>query len=176
MTIAALRSLLTEIDQQGGPQAARHNRLQLPDERTPRMTHIATHFMTDASPAEIERAISEAEATRDRYDRKASVLRGLLATRHDQIAAGTWETKTEQPTEAVIDANGIELDGGDVMLQEMSVGDPIEIETQTGPLSPGIWKITEFVDGGHSRARVRRMTGEEIEAARRGEAFARIYE
>lgn len=35
MTIAALRALLDEIDQQGGPEAARHNRLCLPDERTP---------------------------------------------------------------------------------------------------------------------------------------------
>lgn len=35
MTIAALRTLLDEIDQQGGPEAARHNRLALPDERTP---------------------------------------------------------------------------------------------------------------------------------------------
>lgn len=32
MTVAALRRLLDEIDQQGGPEAARHNRLQLPDE------------------------------------------------------------------------------------------------------------------------------------------------
>ncbi|MFE7273013.1 WhiB family transcriptional regulator [Streptomyces sp. NPDC057623] len=36
MTIAALRRLLDEIDAQGGPDAARHNRLHLPDdERTP---------------------------------------------------------------------------------------------------------------------------------------------
>ncbi|MER5213673.1 histone-like nucleoid-structuring protein Lsr2 [Streptomyces sp. NPDC002838] len=35
MTVAALRRLLDEIDTQGGPEAARHNRLHLPDERTP---------------------------------------------------------------------------------------------------------------------------------------------
>lgn len=35
MTIAALLHLLDEIDTQGGPDAARHNRLHLPDERTP---------------------------------------------------------------------------------------------------------------------------------------------
>lgn len=34
MTIAALHRLLNEIDDQGGPTAARHNRLHLPDERT----------------------------------------------------------------------------------------------------------------------------------------------
>lgn len=32
MTIAALRRLLDEIDEQGGPEAARHNRLHLPDD------------------------------------------------------------------------------------------------------------------------------------------------
>ncbi|MFF9285436.1 Lsr2 family DNA-binding protein [Streptomyces griseosporeus] len=32
MTIAALRRLLDEIDTQGGPDAARHNRLHLPDD------------------------------------------------------------------------------------------------------------------------------------------------
>ena len=34
MTIAALHRLLDEIDAQGGPEAARHNRLHLPDEGT----------------------------------------------------------------------------------------------------------------------------------------------
>lgn len=42
MTIAALRALLDEIDTQGGPEAARHNRLNLPeDERTPEPMTIA---------------------------------------------------------------------------------------------------------------------------------------
>lgn len=59
------------------------------------MTHIRPEFMTNASPEAIEHAIREAEATRDRYDRKASVLRGLLATRRDQIAAGTWPPEAE---------------------------------------------------------------------------------
>ncbi|MGW0495074.1 Lsr2 family DNA-binding protein [Streptomyces sp. NPDC003007] len=35
MTIAALRRLLDEIDHQGGPEAARHNRLHLPDDERP---------------------------------------------------------------------------------------------------------------------------------------------
>ncbi|WDO09922.1 Lsr2 family protein [Streptomyces murinus] len=34
MTIAALRALLVEIDQEGGPEAARQGRLQSPDEST----------------------------------------------------------------------------------------------------------------------------------------------
>ncbi|GAA3113627.1 hypothetical protein [Streptomyces echinatus] len=77
---------------------------------------------------------------------------------------------------AIINADQIELDGGDVMLQELSVGDPIEIEKQTGPLSPGIWVITAFEADDRSRARVRRMTVDEIRAARHREATARIYE
>jgi ClpP class serine protease len=56
------------------------------------VTYISPDFMTHASPEAIESAIREAEATRDRYAKKVSVLRGLLATRHDQIAAGTWPT------------------------------------------------------------------------------------
>ena len=35
MTVAALRRLLTEIDTQGGPEAARHNRLDLPEPARP---------------------------------------------------------------------------------------------------------------------------------------------
>ncbi|MFI1767486.1 histone-like nucleoid-structuring protein Lsr2 [Streptomyces sp. NPDC020800] len=38
MTIAALRALLDEIDEQGGPEAARQDRLHLADESTENMT------------------------------------------------------------------------------------------------------------------------------------------
>lgn len=65
------------------------------------MTYIAPDFMTHAAPEAIEAAIREAEATRDRYARKASVLRGLLATRHDQIAAGTWPPQDAAASPAV---------------------------------------------------------------------------
>lgn len=59
------------------------------------MSYIRPEFLTDASPDAIEHAIREAEATRNRYDRKASTLRGLLATRLDQIKAGTWPPKPD---------------------------------------------------------------------------------
>jgi hypothetical protein len=84
-------------------------------------------------------------------------------------------TDQTTPDEAVIAASEIELEGGDVMLQEVNVGDPIEIDRQTGPMHPGCWVITAFESADRSRARVRRLTREEIEAARRGEAFARTY-
>lgn len=54
------------------------------------MTHIRTEFMANASPEAIEHAIRDAELTRNRYAKKVSALRGLLAVRRDQIRAGTW--------------------------------------------------------------------------------------
>ncbi|ARX81579.1 hypothetical protein SMD44_00977 [Streptomyces alboflavus] len=77
---------------------------------------------------------------------------------------------------AVIDATQIELEGGDVMLQELSVGDPVEIEKQTGPLAPGIWVIDRFEVDDRSRARMRKLTRDEIHARRNADAFSRIYE
>ncbi|QCX81192.1 hypothetical protein C9F11_38045 [Streptomyces sp. YIM 121038] len=77
---------------------------------------------------------------------------------------------------AVIGADQIELHGGDVMLQELSVGDPLEIGKQTGPLAPGTWVIDRFEADDRSRARMRKLTRAEIEARRRAEAFGRIYE
>ncbi|MEU6376768.1 histone-like nucleoid-structuring protein Lsr2 [Streptomyces sp. NPDC046909] len=42
VTVQALKDLLAEIDEQGGPQAARDNRLHLPSERTPELMTTAT--------------------------------------------------------------------------------------------------------------------------------------
>ena len=43
VTVAALRQLLAEIDTQGGPAAARHNRLNLPDEGTDEPMNTTVH-------------------------------------------------------------------------------------------------------------------------------------
>lgn len=43
MTVAALRALLDEIDTQGGPDAARQNRLHLPDEGTRQQMNTTVH-------------------------------------------------------------------------------------------------------------------------------------
>lgn len=51
-----------------------------------------------ASPESIEIAIREAENTSRRYANKASVLRGLLGLRREQIAAGTWPPKDDAPS------------------------------------------------------------------------------
>lgn len=73
------------------------------------MTYIRPEFMTNASPEAIEAAIREAEVTRDRYASKVSVLNGLLATRRDQITAGTWppaDAKSEDETPGEIAMRG----------------------------------------------------------------------
>lgn len=67
MTIAALRRLLNEIDTQGGPEAARHNRLRLPDdERTHTPMTAAPELPADAQPkasADVRlKPIAQAEA------------------------------------------------------------------------------------------------------------------
>ncbi|MGW3025833.1 Lsr2 family DNA-binding protein [Streptomyces sp. NPDC001221] len=53
MTIAALRRLLDEIDTQGGPDAARHNRLNLPDEGTSEPMNTTVHAAQAASPDQL---------------------------------------------------------------------------------------------------------------------------
>lgn len=77
--------------------------------------------------------------------------------------------------EFVIDANEIELNDGDLMLREMSVGDDIEIDKQAGPLGPGVWTITAFEAEDRNRARVRKLTRDEIHARRRTDANSEIY-
>lgn len=128
-----------------------------------------------------------------RTEQLAAVLREVLATfgpMHEtyggpvsyydgsaDIEVGQFERWTAVLNgEFVIDANQIELEGGDVMLQEMSVGDDIEIEKQTGPLHPGVWTITAFEAVDRGRARMRKLTRDEIHALRRAEAAARIHQ
>ncbi|MFJ5259117.1 histone-like nucleoid-structuring protein Lsr2 [Streptomyces sp. NPDC088387] len=53
MTIAALRRLLAEIDEQGGPEAARHNRLHIPDERPDERTSEPMTQPIPTAPAPI---------------------------------------------------------------------------------------------------------------------------
>lgn len=53
-------------------------------------SHPDPLFATHASPEAIQNAIRDAETTSHHYAKKASALRDLLATRQDQITAGTW--------------------------------------------------------------------------------------
>lgn len=58
-------------------------------------TRIDPLFAIHASPEAIELAVREAEATSQRYAKKASALRGLLDVRRGQIAAGEWPSKDD---------------------------------------------------------------------------------
>jgi hypothetical protein len=84
---------------------------------------------------------------------------------------------SDQPdTTIVIAARDIELNDGTVLLQDLHVGDHIEIRQPTAGLHPGIWVITAFESDNHTAARMRRLTREETRAAQHGDAFARLYE
>jgi hypothetical protein len=53
VTISALHRLLDEIDDQGGPEAARHNRLHLADERTPELMSTTPTLSPTALAADV---------------------------------------------------------------------------------------------------------------------------
>ena len=62
MTVQALRDLLDEIDTQGGPQAARANRLHLPDEPPAERNRPTVHTTTTDAPAAPTSSNPEANA------------------------------------------------------------------------------------------------------------------
>lgn len=62
VTVQALKDLLDEIDQQGGPQAARNNRLQLPEEEPDTMTTTAEPATTPAPAIRSAVALAPAPA------------------------------------------------------------------------------------------------------------------
>ncbi|GGV46112.1 hypothetical protein [Streptomyces spectabilis] len=100
-------------------------------------------------------------------------------TRHGGLCAlcrqDAHETWWPVRADVVLSASDIELEGGDVLLQELAVGDRIEIEKQIGPVAPGLWVVTAVESEDSSRVRVRRLSREEIEALR-GSACAQTSE
>ncbi|EST24511.1 Lsr2 family DNA-binding protein [Streptomyces roseochromogenus] len=93
MTIAALRRLLDEIDQQGGPEAARENRLHLSDESPEHMT-------ATTEPLPVGRLLKWADEQPDRDVRdqaaRARVALASLRKRYDtdqELTAITTEAE-----------------------------------------------------------------------------------
>lgn len=78
MTISALRALLDEIDQQGGPAAARHNRLHIPDTVTERTSAMDSTVpaprpaVGQQAPMPVGQLLAWAAAHSDAKIRKAS--------------------------------------------------------------------------------------------------------
>jgi hypothetical protein len=87
-----------------------------------------------------------------------------------------WETPTAEQvkarTEVVVDCADVELDDGE-NLKDLGEGNYLELAKPTAGMHPGIWVLTAYEDD--DKARMRRMTAEEIQAARRAEANAQIY-
>ncbi|MYW46350.1 hypothetical protein [Streptomyces sp. SID161] len=75
------------------------------------------------------------------------------------------------PTEVVVDCADVELESGE-NLRALGVGNDLDLDEPTAGMQPGTWRLTAYADDG--TARMRRLSGKEIQAARAAEAFARM--
>ncbi|MEU4051312.1 hypothetical protein AB0F09_19195 [Streptomyces olivaceus] len=69
----------------------------------------------------------------------------------------------------------IELDSGE-NLKDLGEGNYLELDQSAGGLAPGIWLLLAYEGDFQETAVMRRLSREEIQAARHCEAIARIYE
>lgn len=69
----------------------------------------------------------------------------------------------------------VELDNGE-NLRALSVNDHLDLDRPAAGLSAGTWQLLAYEGEHDERVVLRRLTAEEIQAARGREAFARIYE
>ncbi|RPE40233.1 Lsr2 protein [Streptomyces sp. Ag109_O5-1] len=89
MTIAAFRALLDEIDTQGGPEAARTNRLHLPDEGTEPVNttvHAAQAANSDQLPVGKLLAWGDAHLDPEIQDQAARARAALVGLRQRYAA------------------------------------------------------------------------------------------
>lgn len=77
------------------------------------------------------------------------------------------------PTEVVVDCANVEMDDGENLLA-LGVGNYLELDKPTAGMQPGTWRLTAYLDDG--TARMRRLSNQEIQAARNAESFARMYD
>ncbi|PSK57011.1 hypothetical protein B0E38_02542 [Streptomyces sp. 111WW2] len=78
------------------------------------------------------------------------------------------ETKT-------VNCYDIQLDNGE-NLKDLGEGNYLELDQAAAGLAPGTWLLLAYEGDFQETAVMRRLSQEEIKAARFGEAFARIYE
>lgn len=69
----------------------------------------------------------------------------------------------------------IELDSGE-NLKDLGEGNYLDLDQPAGGLTPGTWVLLAYEGDFQETAVMRRLSQEEIQAARFGEAFSRIYE
>ncbi|MGW1300394.1 Lsr2 family DNA-binding protein [Streptomyces sp. NPDC002514] len=118
MTVTALRHLLDEIDTQGGPDAARHNHLHLPDDEgiEPMNTtvHAAQAASSDQLPVGKLLAWGDAHPDKDVQEQAARARMALhgLRTRHaadQELTAITTERQELEQRLAELQAREQEL-------------------------------------------------------------------
>ncbi|MEW9521859.1 hypothetical protein [Streptomyces tubercidicus] len=69
----------------------------------------------------------------------------------------------------------VELDNGE-NLKDLGVGNVLELDQPTAGMEPGAWLLVAYEGDFQDRARLRRLSRDEIDARRRADAMARIYE
>ncbi|MFC8515521.1 hypothetical protein [Streptomyces sp. NPDC057257] len=119
MTIAALRRLLDEIDTQGGPEAARHNRLHLPDDEgtdqpVNTTVHVAQAANSDQLPVGKLLAWGDAHLDPEIQDQAARARAALAGLRQryaadQELTAITTETQPLEKRLAELRAREQEL-------------------------------------------------------------------
>lgn len=75
-----------------------------------------------------------------------------------------------------VNCHDVELDNGET-LADLGIGNYLELDQTVAGMAPGTWVLVAY-EGDHGireRAQMHQLTREEIQAARRGEAFAQIH-
>lgn len=132
MTVAALRALLNEIDTQGGPEAARQNRLRIPDdEGTTSPMHATTTPTPDLLAARpVPTAHEEAEAM------PVGQLLAWANQRDDHNSHGTNDHEMYDAIDALLDQYQLHADTGTPLGEHVcegrAVGDCERLEPAAG--------------------------------------------
>lgn len=74
----------------------------------------------------------------------------------------------------IVNCSDVELDSGE-NLTDLGVGNYLELDQTTAGMEPGTWQLLAYEGGSQEKARMRRLTAEEIQAARYREANAQMY-
>ena len=89
-----------------------------------------------------------------------------------------WEAPTAEQvkarTEVTVDSCSVELDDGE-NLKDLGAGNYLELRKPTAGMHPGTWQLIAYEGDDRERARLRRLSREDIQAARRAEANAQMY-
>lgn len=77
-------------------------------------------------------------------------------------------------TEATVNCRDVQMDDGE-NIKALGVGNYLELDRPTAGMAPGTWRLTAYHGEFAERATLRLLTGDEVAALRRSEAFSRMY-